>query len=141
MQSGLAMNLSVGKSKRQRVNKLDKIVIPLPLMSLNEYTNKQRINRYAGANAKKQSTGICQVHVKSAMNKGVKFEPPFRLKFTWYCKDKRQDPDNIAFQKKFVLDGMVKAGFIENDGWQQVLGFEDYFQVDKSNPRVEIEVI
>lgn len=120
---------------------MNKIIIPLPLMTLNEYTNKQRINRYAGANAKKQSTGICQTHVKSAMNKGVVFEPPFRLKFTWYCENRKQDPDNIAFQKKFVLDGMIKAKFIENDGWKQILGFSDHFEIDKDNPRVEIEVI
>ncbi len=120
---------------------MSKLIIPLPLMTLNEYTNQQRTHWVKGAKAKKQSTNKCKMHVKSAMNQGVKFVPPFKLKFTWYCKDKRQDPDNIAFQKKFILDGMVEAGFIKNDGWQQVTGFEDCFEIDKSNPRVEIEVM
>jgi Holliday junction resolvase RusA-like endonuclease len=74
------------------------------------------------------------------MRDGVKFEIPTRLKFNWYMPNKKQDPDNISFQKKFVLDGMIKAKFLENDGWKQILGFSDYFDVDKDNPRVEIEV-
>lgn len=120
---------------------MTKITIPLPLMTLNEYTNRQRTHWSKGAKAKKNETYICMMHVKSAMNKGIVFSPPFRLKFTWYCENRKQDPDNIAFQKKFILDGMVEAKFIENDGWKQILGFSDDFKIDKNNPRVEIEVI
>ncbi|MEG0601313.1 MAG: RusA family crossover junction endodeoxyribonuclease [Vagococcus sp.] len=118
----------------------NRIVIPLPLMTLNEYTNEQRRNRFGGASAKKKQTAICEFYVKQAMRDGVTFEIPTRLKFNWYMPNKKQDPDNIAFQKKFVLDGMIKAKFLENDGWKQILGFSDYFEVDKENPRVEIEV-
>jgi Holliday junction resolvase RusA-like endonuclease len=60
------------------------------------------------------------------------------LKIDWYCKNKRKDTDNIAVGKKFILDGMVEAGVIKNDGWKEVLGFRDSFYVDKDNPRIEV---
>lgn len=60
------------------------------------------------------------------------------IEFNWYCANKKQDPDNIAFQQKFILDGMVKAGLIENDGWKQIRKLAHNFEVDKNNPRVEI---
>lgn len=63
-----------------------------------------------------------------------------KLIFTWYCKDQKKDPDNISFAKKYILDGMVDAGVLKNDGWKQIQGFEDRFEVDKDNPRVEVEI-
>lgn len=62
------------------------------------------------------------------------------LDITWYCKNKRKDKDNIAAGIKFILDGLVKAGTIENDGWKQVNNFSHSFKVDKDNPRVEVEI-
>ena len=58
----------------------------------------------------------------------------------WYCRDRRKDPDNISAGCKFILDGLVKAGVLANDGWRQVAGIEHWFEVDKKNPRVEIEL-
>ena len=62
------------------------------------------------------------------------------IEFSWYCKNQRVDPDNIAFGKKFVLDGFIKAGILSNDGWNDIKGFEDKFFIDKENPRVEIKI-
>jgi Holliday junction resolvase RusA-like endonuclease len=117
-----------------------KIVIPLPLATLNEYTNDQRTNPHKGAKTKRTATRKCTKFVRYAMSKKVKFAFPCRLKFTWFDSNKKKDPDNIAFQKKFILDGMIEAGFMENDGWKHIKGFSDYFEIDKENPRVEIEI-
>lgn len=120
----------------------NKIVIYGELTTLNPYVNSQRINRYAGAKLKKDETHKCAIYIQKAMRKGVLFDFPCQLKFTWYCKNKRQDPDNIAFAKKFILDGMQEAGLIPNDNWATMsCGFVDEFRIDKDNPRVEIEVI
>lgn len=62
------------------------------------------------------------------------------LDITWYCKNKRKDKDNIAAGIKFILDGLVKAGVIKNDGWKEINNFSHKFKVDKDNPRVEIEI-
>ncbi len=65
-----------------------------------------------------------------------------QISFTWYCKNKKKDPDNIAAGGcKVVLDGLVEAGVLENDGWTQIAGIEHHFEVDKQNPRVEIEIL
>ncbi|HAA8015633.1 TPA_asm: hypothetical protein GHE28_15395 [Listeria monocytogenes] len=109
----------------------NKIIIPLPLTDLNTYINKERGHRQAAAKVKKQMTYICSSYVKLAMQHGVKFPVPCRLKFTWIIPNKRKDPDNIAFAKKFIFDGMMKAGFIENDNLNYIEGFSDYFIVDK----------
>ena len=63
------------------------------------------------------------------------------LVITWYCKDKHKDPDNIAAAVKFIWDGLVAAGVIPNDGWKENAGWENHFEVDKQNPRVEIDLM
>lgn len=59
---------------------------------------------------------------------------------TWYCKNRRSDPDNHASGIKFILDGLVEAGILPNDGWNEVLSISHSFQIDKANPRVEVEI-
>ena len=63
-----------------------------------------------------------------------------KLDITWYCKNRRRDPDNIASAVKFIYDGLVEAGIITNDGWSENKGWSNTFKVDKENPRVEIEI-
>jgi hypothetical protein len=60
---------------------------------------------------------------------------------TWYCKDKRQDKDNIAAGTKFILDGIVQAGVLKNDGWKEIGDIYHRFQVDKKNPRILVRLV
>ena len=60
------------------------------------------------------------------------------ITFRWFCKNRKKDSDNIVVGKKFILDGLVEAGVLKNDGWKQVAGFKDEFEVDRDNPRIEI---
>ena len=63
------------------------------------------------------------------------------IDITYYCKNRRKDPDNIiGGGNKFVLDGLVKAGVIENDGWRHVNSLNCRCRLDKDNPRVEIRI-
>ena len=120
---------------------MDKFVIPGELMDLNSFINQQRINRYVGAKVKKKQTNLCALHIKSFMNQGLKVDRyPVYLRITWYVKNRRKDKDNIAFAKKFILDGMQQAGLIKDDGWDQISGFYDDFKVDKKQPRVEVQL-
>ena len=120
--------------------KIKKIIIALDgLPTLNEHDNANRANRFGGASMKKKATDHCALYIKNAMNKGFGFnELPAELQFDWYCKDRRTDPDNRAFSRKFIFDGMQQAGLIENDNWGFTTGWKDNFFVDKENPRVEI---
>ena len=120
---------------------MNKISIPLPLMTLNQYTNANRTSRYVGAKRKKESTYSCALHVTKAMREGFQIESfPAHFQFDWYVKDKRTDKDNIAFQRKFVFDGFQQAELIPNDNWAHIGNWVDRFHIDK-NERVEITVI
>ena len=124
-----------------RNEKKNKIVIQGELMDLNNFIDKQRANRLGGASAKKQETDKCAIHIRQAMNQGLRVDKlPVHLNISWYMKNKRKDKDNIAFAKKFILDGMIQARLIRNDGWKEISGFTDEFHVDKNNPRVEVTI-
>ena len=60
------------------------------------------------------------------------------LTFTWYCKNRKRDKDNIIAGQKFIIDALVLAGVIKNDGWNEIGNIIHYFEIDKKNPRVEI---
>jgi Holliday junction resolvase RusA-like endonuclease len=58
-----------------------------------------------------------------------KVKTPCYIDFHWIVKNKRKDPDNIAFAKKYILDGLVEAQIIPNDSLKYILGFSDTFGV------------
>lgn len=54
-----------------------------------------------------------------------------RLHFLWVEKDRRRDPDNVSSAgRKFILDGLVKAGILPGDGWSAIESWSDSFAVD-----------
>jgi hypothetical protein len=34
----------------------------------------------------------------------------------------------------------VRAKILKNDGWNDIIGFEDIFYIDKKNPRIVVEI-
>lgn len=96
-----------------------------------------RGNKYAAASMKKKWTRYVALNFANT----PPVEERCRLVCTWRCKSRREDPDNIASSKKFILDGLQAAGVIKNDGWKQIAGFVDNFVVDKENPGVEVMLI
>ena len=62
------------------------------------------------------------------------------ITITWYEPDRRRDPDNITAGQKFILDGLVAGGVIKDDSQRYVNSISHQFEVDRENPRVEIEV-
>ncbi|GEP72000.1 hypothetical protein FD12_GL001571 [Lentilactobacillus rapi DSM 19907 = JCM 15042] len=119
---------------------INSFTIPQELPALNEYVNEQRRNRFAGAKVKKQATYVCSMYAKAAMNRGLKVTGKIDIYVHWFVSSKRKDKDNIRFAIKFIQDGMMEAGLIDNDGWQQIGDYHDEFSVDKQNPRVEVEL-
>ena len=114
-----------------------KIIIHGELTNLNTYINNERGNKFNAARIKRDETTKCAYYF---MGKGC-CEKRYFISFVWFLKDKRKDPDNIAFAKKFILDGMVRAKFIKTDSLKHIAGFSDNFFIDKKNPRVEIGII
>lgn len=103
---------------------------------LNKYILAERGNRFAAARIKEDETEAARL---AFWNEKPAQALPLELKFIWYCQDMRRNPDNIAFAKKFIIDGMVKAGFIENDGWKQIAALRDEFHVAE-NDFVVVEI-
>lgn len=101
---------------------------------LNEYINTERRNKYAAAKIKDKLTNEVAWQCKSK-----RCHRPIGkvdMIFKWHVKG-RHDSDNIAFAKKFVLDGMVQAGLLENDNPKCVRHLADYIYRDLKKPQVD----
>ena len=68
-------------------------------------------------------------------------EGPVYMVYHWYCADRRRDKDNISsFGRKVIQDALVRAKILQNDGWKDIIGFEDRFCIDRKNPRIVVEI-
>lgn len=105
-------------------NKIYIAEIPLKLISLNEYVNLCRGNRYASANYKKS----IQKQIANYIKDLPVFHNPVHINFIWVEANKKRDYDNIAFGKKFILDTLVKLGKLKDDNRKCVVGFTDNFK-------------
>lgn len=106
------------------------------LATLNEHDNANRSNRFGGGKLKKDQTELVAYQVMGKR----KITKPCFVTFHWFHSGKH-DYDNIAFAKKYVLDGMIKGGVLPNDNQAWVLGFaDDFTKVDKGEERVLVEV-
>jgi Holliday junction resolvase RusA-like endonuclease len=93
------------------------MILDLPeMITLNEYINKERSNRYIAAKVKSKLTLMVVWECKVKKIKPVKSIS--KLTFIWKEKTKRRDPDNISFGQKMILDGLVEAGVFPTDGWK-----------------------
>lgn len=113
-----------------------KLIIPGELPTMNEIVKVSKSHPMAYANMKKKYTGLVVLQARK-----LKRVDRADFHITWHCKDKRKDKDNISGGgTKFLLDGLVAAGVIDNDGWKQVGDITNKFAVDKENPRIEVEI-
>lgn len=109
---------------------------------MNDYVKACRGNKYSAAKMKNEAEHIVSGYTMKAQfkNPHARFEKPVFVKFKWIEPNRARDKDNVAFAKKFIFDAFVKNGILKGDGWQYVDGFSDSFDVDKTNPRIEIEI-
>ena len=118
-----------------------RLTIPGRLPGLNEYTDACRTNPRAGSKMKRQAQEVVMWHILAQLHR-QKFTKPVFLLFTFYEQDRRRDRDNVSsFARKVIQDALVKAGTLTDDGWDQVTGYLDRFQVDKQNPRIMVQFI
>jgi len=108
-------------------------------ISLNEYINYERMQKYIAASIKKRETE--RVYYEALSQKKGQVNKKIFIVFHWFVKDKKKDKDNIAFAKKFILDGLVLAKVLKNDGFDEIEGFLDFFSVDPKDERVEVTLI
>ncbi len=111
------------------------IIIPGEMPGMNEIIDAAKLHYHKYNDMKRVNTDMVTWMAKKVPEKKKVF-----LDITWYCKNRRKDPDNIAAAVKFIWDGLVQAGVIENDGWNQNAGWSNRFKVDKNNPRIEVKI-
>lgn len=113
-----------------------KLTIQGSFTDLNTYIGKERTNKFIGAKIKKENTENVMWQIKGKkLPDNILY--PIDIDFIWHIKNKKKDLDNIVFAKKFILDGLVNAGFIIGDGLNQIKSFSDNFIIDQ-NECVEI---
>lgn len=115
------------------------LVIYGRLDGLNEYTKACRNNKYIGAKMKRTNEENVTAYIMQQL-KDVHFDGLVHVAFRWYEKNKKRDLDNIAMSKKFIFDALVSNNIIVSDNWKGVVGFTDEFFVDKTNPRIEVDI-
>lgn len=115
------------------------LIIPGRLPGLNEYIDAERASRHMAAKMKRECQERIGWYIRKCL-RGVTYRCPVVLGYTWIEKDRRRDKDNIAFAHKFIQDALVQYGVLSNDGWDQIAGFLDDFQVDKNNARIEVRI-
>ena len=110
-----------------------KVFIPGPMPGRNEQEKAARSHYHAAASMKKKWTNHCARFFEAKDLGKVDIECLFAE------KNKRRDPDNISSGAiKYILDGMIKAGALKNDGWKQINSLTFDFIVDKDNPGVYV---
>ena len=116
------------------------LIIPGKLPNLNDYISAERANKFKGAKLKGESEDIVSRCIRQQL-KGVRINKPVRMAYVWHEPNKRRDLDNISsFGRKVIQDALVNSGVLENDGWQNIRGFNDEFRVSKDEPRIEVHI-
>lgn len=120
--------------------KKKKFTIDDELMDLNKFISANRYGKFYGNRVKQNETNKVKDVILQNIEALQPLKFPITLHYTWVTNNRRKDKDNIAFAKKFVQDGMVAAGLLPNDGWNEIEDFTDSFIVDKGHARVEVVI-
>lgn len=117
-----------------------KIVIPFTLPGLNDLIEAERQHRQKAAKLKRENQGAVELCIRSQLRRPLR--EPVVMHYTWFERDRRRDKDNISsFGRKIIQDALVGVHSLSNDGWANIDGFTDKFQVDKKRPRIEVVIV
>jgi Holliday junction resolvase RusA-like endonuclease len=116
-----------------------RLLLNTELITLNQYINIERGNKFGAASVKKRLTN--KVSFLAAKSK-FKVEPDVKhdIVVTWFKPDNRTDHDNISFAVKFVLDGLIKAGILQNDSPKYIGSIIHHFELDRTRSYISCEI-
>lgn len=117
-----------------------KLMIPGKLDNLNDYITACRTNQYKGAKVKHKNENRVIQAIYEQLGR-LRIKKSVYMTYTWYEPNKRRDLDNVSsFGRKVIQDALVETRVLENDGWKNIVGFQDNFYIDADNPRVEVVI-
>lgn len=99
------------------------------LPSMNEIIAQSKKHWSKYSKVKKVWTG--EVEFQTKLQRKPLIDEQVYVRFIWYTKDERKDPDNVRAGSKYLLDGIVRGGILEDDGRKQIAGFIDQYVTDK----------
>ncbi len=115
-----------------------KLVIEGTLPGLNQYQYACRSHFSKGAQMKKQYIAMVSAYIYQQL-RNVHITKKVKIEYNWYEPNRKRDLDNISsFGRKVIQDALVDNNILENDGWNNVIGFSDTFFIDSDNPRIEV---
>lgn len=110
------------------------------LESLNEYIRLCRHNKYTANGCIQRDEKAVITAIRHQL-RGLHLEAPVWLHYHFYEWNRLRDWDNVTgYAHKVIQDALVKAGVLVDDKPKFVVGFDDDFQYDKKNPRIEVEI-
>lgn len=115
-----------------------KFILTGTLPDLNAELNAAKTHWSIYSRHKKKWTNDVAWQVKAQIRNII--DKPIKLSIKYYLNNQKKDPDNIVFAKKYILDGMVNSGILPNDTLQWIKGFSEDFELDRSNPRIEVTI-
>jgi len=115
-----------------------KLIIKGKLLSLNEYINAERSNKFMAAKLKREETEKVAWECKAQKIKPVK---KIDEAFFYYYHDRRGDYDNLESTQKFFWDGLKEAGIIENDTQEFTPKVRTHIHEFSKTPKLIIELI
>ena len=110
-----------------------------PWPSMNDYIHSMNVNRFKGNDFKKYYTGIAAEYAhEAALQNGWRTpDGKVDIQLDWVEINNRRDPDNVTGGIKFVLDGIVRAGLLNDDSRRYIQRIDHHsITNDKDNPSV-----
>ena len=115
-----------------------KFVIKGRFPSRNELENLSRQHWSLGHKKKKEMTNTVYYACKAQKLRKYRNEK-IKLLCRFYEINNRRDPDNIfSGAIKAILDGIVKAGIINDDSQRYIKSIAFELAIDRNNPRIEV---
>lgn len=104
--------------------------------------NKWRsMHHHQEAKLKKEWESVVMLEVLSQKIKPLRPIKKAKLIYTFFFKEnRRHDPTNVQGCVKWLEDGLVYAGVLEDDTFDHVKNEVEKGGIDKKNPRVEIDI-
>lgn len=118
-----------------------RIVIPGKYPTLNDYIRACRSSPQEGNRLKRRCERRMQDEIIVQTYGKPKPKPPVTLRYVFFEENMRRDMDNVfSVFSKFFQDSLVDTCVLDGDGWKHVCGFSAQFLIDKTNPRIEIDI-
>lgn len=129
------------------------ILYPFPFPGMNEVISMAKVPMRGRKGGRKQNFysvtkanlthSCCQIALAHFRENALAYpiKVSVKLHFLWKITSNR-DPDNVTAGEKFIIDGLVWAKILENDGAKQIKGiYHDFRIVPRPQQDVTLSII